>query len=87
MCLRYEQSEGVGVSQLVITPVQESDSGLYQCWGLSREGNTHVKSTVRVLVETRGDQCQSGQFHCSTTGGDHGGNNVSRPVCIATRYR
>ena len=69
----------------MISPVQESDSGLYQCWGLSQASNTHVKATVRVLVETRDDHCQSGQFHCSSE--DHAGNNVSRPVCIAARYR
>ena len=78
---RYEQTEGEGTSQLVISPVRESDSGVYQCWGLSQTSETHTKTTVRVLVETRAGQCGPGQFHCSTAD-----TNVSRPVCIAARY-
>ena len=71
---RYHQSR---VLYLVISPLETSDAGVYQCWGVTTGAVTTIKQVLRLIVETRHGQCPPGQFQCKSE---------EKQICIATRY-
>ena len=75
---RFHQSGGAGVSHLIISPLETSDAGVYQCWGVTTGAVTTIKQVLRLIVETRHGQCPPGQFQCKSE---------EKQICIATRYQ
>jgi len=61
---------------LVISPISEVDSGVYQCEAISSQGE-HLRESVRVYVEPDWGDCKPGFYNCNNT------NNY----CIHKRYR
>jgi len=62
---------------LVISPISEVDSGIYQCEAISNKGEHLQKESVKVLVEPERGDCQTGFYSC----------NGSISYCIPKRYR